>query len=326
MKQEIIPNGFLQQKILLCCALLLLGNNCILAQTNPQPQSIPYTQDFGNNWFQLSGLPAGFAVWRASAAPRTSNTSAANSFPNNNETAFDSATLVKSTGKSYGYSAVSPNGTSVNNGQLYIQTSSTASGTDQLILAITTIGLTNITVSFDVEMINPQPKLTGFVFQYRTDTISSFITIDSSYWHNSADRIQNQIDNYINLSLPLAACNRSNVQLRWATSRNPVPLGAASCGIAFDNIIVNGTMDSPAHFRSVSSGLWKSISSWECSTDSINWIQAQRYPNSSEKTIRICTPHTIRTDSIQNLVIDETTIDSGATLWNAFGTSLAINK
>lgn len=326
MKPDYQSSIFLQLKIFLSCAILLLGNNWVEAQTNPQPQAIPYAQDFDNNWFQLSGLPAGFAVWRASAAPRTSNTSAANSFPNNNETAFDSATTVKSTGKSYGYSAVSPNGTSVNNGQLYIQTSSTASGTDQLVLAINTIGFTNITVSFDVEMINPQPKLTGFVFQYRTDTVSSFITIDSSYWHNSSDRLQNQIDNYINLALPMAACNRGNVQLRWATSRNPTPLGAASCGIAFDNIIVNGTMDSPSHFRSISSGLWKSLSSWESSTDSINWLPAQRYPTSSEKTIKICRPHTIRTDSISVLVIDETTIDSGATFWNAFGTSLAINK
>ncbi len=326
MKPNFHSLRILQLKTFLCCAFLLLGNHCLEAQTNPQPQTIPYTQDFGNNWFQLSGLPAGFAVWRASAAPRTSNTSAANSLPNNNETAFDSATTVKSAGKSYGYSAVSVNGTSVNNGQLYIQTSSTASGTDQLVLAINTIGFTNITVSFDVEMINPQPKLTGFVFQYRTDTVSNFITIDSSYWHNSSDRLQNQIDNYINLVLPLAACNRGNVQLRWATSRNPSPLGAASCGIAFDNIIVNGTMDSPAHFRSISSGLWKSLSLWESSTDSINWLPAQRYPTSSEKTIKICAPHTILTDSIPVLVIDETTIDSGATLWNAFGTSLAINK
>ncbi|MBK8362913.1 MAG: hypothetical protein IPL24_04315 [Bacteroidetes bacterium] len=126
-----------------------------MAQTNPVAQQIPLSQDFGNLWF--NSAPTGFAVWKVSGAPSTSLLSAANSIANGDEI-IDTATVVKSPGKAYGYSGVGVGGVNVNNGQLYIQTSSTSSGSDQLILAINTSGFSNIRVSYEVEMINPQLK------------------------------------------------------------------------------------------------------------------------------------------------------------------------
>ncbi len=296
------------------------------AQTNPSPVQIPVAEDFTNNWFTAGGIPSGFAVWTAASAPRTSNTSAAASNANGNETAFDSATVVKSTGKAYGYSGVGAGGVNVNNGQLYIQTTSGSSGTDQLVLAINTTGYTGITVSFDVEMINPQPKKTGFAFQYRVGTSGAFSVIDTSYWHNSADRIQNQTDSYVNLMLPAAADNKATVQLRWASSRDALPAGSASCGIAFDNIVVNGTpLTSALYFRTTASGNWNNMAVWECSPDNITWSAATRIPSSAENTITIRNPHVIKTTGISNLVIDETVVDEGATLWNAVNTNLGVN-
>src|SRR3954468_10040704 len=114
-------------------ALMIFGNQWIRillftalaceskAQTNPVAQQIPYVQDFGNNWFQLSNLPAGFAIWTATGAPLTTNVTAASSLPNGNDNTFDSATVVKSPGRVYGYSAVNLSGVQVSNGQLYIQ-------------------------------------------------------------------------------------------------------------------------------------------------------------------------------------------------------------
>ena len=218
-----------------------------MAQTNPVAQQIPLSQDFGNLWF--NSAPTGFAVWKVSGAPSTSLLSAANSIANGDEI-IDTATVVKSPGKAYGYSGVGVGGVNVNNGQLYIQTSSTSSGSDQLILAINTSGFSNIRVSYEVEMINPQLKKTGIVFQYRIGTTGSWTIIDSSYNHNSADKLQNQIDYFVNLLLGSAADNQSVVQLRWATSRESTPIGAGSCGLAFDNIIVSAdSVTTPLYFR-----------------------------------------------------------------------------
>ncbi len=305
---------------------IFLFSGFSIAQTNPGAIPIPVAEDFTNNWFTSSGIPAGFAVWTAAGAPRTSNSSASVSNANGDENSFDSATVVKSTGKAYGYSGVGAGGVNVNNGQLYIQTTSSSSGTDQLMLAINTTGYTGVTVSFDVEMINPQPKKTGYAFQYRVGTSGAFTVVDTSYWHNNASRIQNQIDSYVNLTLPSGADNKSVVQLRWAASRDVVPVGGASCGIAFDNIVVSGTpITSPLYFRTVASGNWTTVAVWESSPDNISWSPATRYPSSAENSITIRNPHVIKTTGMANLVLDETIVDEGATLWNAVNTNLGIN-
>lgn len=312
------------RKHLIMLYILLVIPGMMIAQTNPAPQQIPYTQDFGNNWFKPANLPAGFAIWTASAAPRTSNTSAASSTPVGDDINLDSATVVKATGQSYGYSGIS-GGTAINNGEVYIQTSGSANGTNQLVMALNTTGYSNITISFDVEMINPQPKFTGFALQFRVGTSGAFTTIDSSYWHSSADRIQNQVDYFVNVPFPSAADDQSVIEVRWATSRGTAPSGG-SCGLGFDNIVVSGIKTgTPLYFRSAASGNWNSISSWESSSDNITWSPATTIPNSGDNEITIRAPHIIKTTGINNLVIDQVTIDSGATLWNAYNTILGIN-
>ena len=304
---------------LICCLFLIQKG---VAQTNPVAQQIPLSQDFGNLWF--NSAPTGFAVWKVSGAPSTSLLSAANSIANGDEI-IDTATVVKSPGKAYGYSGVGVGGVNVNNGQLYIQTSSTSSGSDQLILAINTSGFSNIRVSYEVEMINPQLKKTGIVFQYRIGTTGSWTIIDSSYNHNSADKLQNQIDYFVNLLLGSAADNQSVVKLRWATSRESTPIGAGSCGLAFDNIIVSGDpVTTPLYFRSVASGNWNNVSTWESSPDALTWSPAINFPSAADRNIQIRFPHTVSTSGLTNLVIDELTIDAGATMVNAFNTALAI--
>ncbi len=295
------------------------------AQTNPIAQQVPMSQDFGNKWFLQAGIPAGFAVWKVAGAPSTSLLAAANSNPNGDETGVDSATVVKSTGKAYGYSALGTGGVNVNNGQLYIQTSSSANGTDQLVLAINTTGFANIRASYEIEMINPQVKKTGVVFQYRLGTSGSWTVIDSTYIHNSTDRSQNQIDYYVNLPLGANANNLSVVQLRWAISRDVNPSGAGSCGLAIDNIVVIGDpVVTPQYFRSASSGNWNSVSTWLSSPDGITWSAATAAPSAGDLSIVISNGTTVNTTGISNLIIDEVTIESGATLWNAWGTALAI--
>ncbi len=295
------------------------------SQTHPTPQQVPMSQDFGNNWFTSSGLPAGTSVWKVSGAPSATLAAAASSNPNGDENTFDSATVVKSPGKAYGYSAIGTGNINVNNGQLYIQTSSSANGTDQLILAVKSTGFTNLKVSFEVEMINPQPKKTGIVFQYRIGTSGSWTTVDSTYHHNSSDKIQNQIDYFVNLPLGSSADNQGTIELRWAFSRDVNPAGFGSCGLAIDNIVVSADpLTPPQYFRSIASGNWNSLSTWESSLDGITWAGATAPPTTGDLSVIIQAPHVVNTSGINNLVIDELTINSGAMFWNAWGTALAI--
>ncbi len=313
--------------IFICIISGILNVDGAFAQTNPTPQQIPYSQDFGNSWFKNSGIPAGFAVWRVAGSPSTSLLAASNSTPNNNESSFDSATVVKSNGTGYGYSGIGTGGVNVNNGQLYIQTSSnSSSGTDQLVLALKTTGYQNIRVSYEIEMINPQPKKTGIVFQYRVGNSGTFTVVDSSYNHNSSDRSQNQIDYFVSLPLNANADNQNTIQLRWAFSRDPNPVGSGSCGMAIDNIVVSADpITNPMYFRSVASGNWNATATWESSPDSITWNAATTIPSTGDKFIQIRAPHTVTTAGLPNLVVDELRIESGATLWNAWGTALAID-
>ena len=307
-------------------AFLVLASMKSDGQTNPVPQQVPMSQDFGNMWFNGSSLPPGIALWRIAGSPSTTLLSASNSTANGDEVAMDSATVIKSTGKAYGYSGIGSGNINVNNGQAYIQTSSsTTSGTDQLALAIKTTGFTNIRVSYEVEMLNPQPKKVGIVLQYRLGTSGSWTTIDSTYKHSNSDRIQNQIDYYVNLPLGSNANNQNVVQLRWAFSRDVNPTGGGSSGAAIDNIVVSADpIAPPQYFRTVASGNWNSLSSWETSIDGISWFAATAPPSAGDLSIIIRAQHFINTDGIVNLVIDELKIDAGATFRNSWGTALAI--
>lgn len=309
-------------KLFISLILFLFFSREASAQTHPIAQSIPLSQDFGNFWF--NSLPAGFAVWKVSTAPSVSMSAAFNSIPSGDEI-IDTATVVKSPAKVYGYSGVGVGGVNVNNGQLYIQTGSGTSGTDQLVLAINTTGYTNVRASYEIEMINPQLKKTGIVFQYRIGTTGAWNHIDSSYYHNSADKLQNQIDYFVNLPLGSLADNQSVIELRWALSRETAPVGGGSCGIAIDNIVIGADpIAIPLYFRSVASGNWNVVSTWESSPDSITWSPASAVPTSADRSIQIRSTHKVTTNGMPNLVIDQLTIDAGGIFINAWGTALAI--
>ncbi|MEO0312556.1 MAG: hypothetical protein RIQ89_2213 [Bacteroidota bacterium] len=297
------------------------------SQTNPLPVTLPYCQSFGNNYFGLSGLPSGFAIWRI-GAPATSIAAAASSIPTADETGFDTATIVKAAGKSYGYSG-QMQGVNLNDGKFYIQTSSNnPSGTNQLVLAISTLDFENIKISYDVEMINPQLKAAGIVLQYRVGSTGSWTTVDDTYYYNCSQRFQGQLDYFNNLILPAAASNQNLVQLRWASHRSNVngsgSCGAGSCGFAIDNILINADYQPTAlHYRTKGSGNWNNVTRWESSNDGITWSPAMNIPSSGDKSITIKSGHRIETFS-NRLLLDEVLVESGATLVISYNTLLGI--
>lgn len=295
---------------------------CLLqAQTNPSPQVIPYAVDFGVSSFTI--LPACFKAWNSSSSPCVS-TSIAEASIGISDQLLDTAQVEKSIGNVYGYSGI--NGTSqLNDGKFYIQTGSSAiQGTCQLVMAINTTGYSAITIGYEIEMVNPQPKKIGVSFQYRIGNSGSWTTLSNSYVYGNTNRIANQVDNFI-LSLPASANNQPNVQLRWASSRHNIPSGNSS-GVGIDNIVVNGIPGSfsPLYFRSISSGNWNNPAVWESSVNNILWVSASRYPSNYDNGIYIRNPHTISTVGLPYLIVDQVVIENGACFWNASGTALVI--
>jgi|GEM_PF-519948 len=302
--------------------LLLVFPMCTYAQTNPTAQSIPYAQDFGLSYFNV--LPTGFAAWNTSPSPCGSVATAATSTAISDQT-VDTAQVTKINGDLYGYSGLS-GGIPNNDGGVYIQTSSHATqGTCQLVLAVNTTGYSLITVAYDVEMVNPQPKPIGLVFQFRVGTAGAWTTVNNIYVHSSATRVQYQTDNF-NLAIGAAVDNQAVVQFRWATSRGTTPAGNSS-GITIDNILVNGSPGafSPLYYRSIATGNWSDPAIWESSSNNITWSPAIRAPGSADNIVTIRSPHVISTAGLASLVVDDVIIDAGATLWNASGTGFVVN-
>ncbi|MEI6764450.1 MAG: T9SS type A sorting domain-containing protein [Bacteroidota bacterium] len=278
-------------------------------------QNLPYTQNFGVGAFTL--MPEGMAVWTVSAGPKTTQALAQASVANGN--ALIPAATASQVGS--GCFGLAING----NGMLYIQTgSNTVNGTNQGAVAVSTIGYSNIQVSFSVQMISAQLKTVGLVLQYRTATTAAWTNVTGGvYSHNNVDRVNGQTDNFVNLILPTAAANKSVVQLRWASWAG-TQAGNYS-GVAIDNISITGTYDRPTYyFRSKQSGNWSNTNTWQMSSNNSTWTDAVFTPNYKSKSITIQTGHNVVLTTIDTL--DEVIINGTLTYGDFSGNELAVNN
>lgn len=78
----------------------------------------------------------------------------------------------------------------------------------------------------------------------------------------------------------------------------------------------------PSYFRTKQSGPWSSASTWESSADNLVWSDAAAAPGTGDLNISLRSPHTVTVSS--NTSLDQTVIESGATLEIASGTTLTI--
>jgi len=76
------------------------------------------------------------------------------------------------------------------------------------------------------------------------------------------------------------------------------------------------------HFRSVQTGNWGTLATWESSPDLATWTAATLIPNSTANTISIRNTHTVTVNT--NQAMDQVTIDNGGILLYSGGT-LTIN-
>jgi len=208
----------------------------LAAQTQPVPQALPYSQNFGTSTF--SSLPAGVVAWSGlNGGSISSSTSAANSNPSSDAT-VSATTTSETTGGTYGYATSS-------NARFYVQTSSNSTnGANQLAVAVNTIGRTNVVLGYSVEIISAQPRTVGVLCQYRIGSSSGWTNVAASSGLNPYSQAGGTagVKTTVQATLPPAAENQPNVQIRWATWRGTET--GSSSGIAIDTVSVSGTASS----------------------------------------------------------------------------------
>ncbi len=238
MKNTQVGRG--EKNVRLISALVLFVITAGLGQSNPAPQILPYTQNFGTAAF--SSLPAGFGAWNGvSGASTTSQTAAEASIPTGNATVTAQTVKPQSPGGVYGYAA---NG----NALIYLQGSgNVTNGVNQLMLAITTKGASAIKVNYTITMLSGSTNTAGIVLQCRAGSVGTWTSIANSvYQGNSTIRTTGQVDTYTDLSLPVAMENKDTVQLRWAFWRGTESGTVSSIGIDDISIFTGSGTSAPA--------------------------------------------------------------------------------
>lgn len=203
------------------------------AQTNPPPQTLPYTQNFGTVPF--SALPPGMAAWGGlSGASVNSLNDASSSTP----TADASVTSSASPGTAGGTFGYAVNG----DAQLLIQTSSSSpNGANQLALAINTAGQSSVTLQYEIKSIIANLRTIGVVCQYRVGTSGAWTTLNASPGANpySQSGGSTGLKTSPVIALPQPALNQPVVQIRWAVWRGDET--GSNSALAIDNISVTNT-------------------------------------------------------------------------------------
>lgn len=214
-------------------ALLILTGLPLSAQTNPAPQTIPYTQDFGSSTFTTP--PVGFAVWNGLSGDTTNTQALAEgSAPIGNAT-LAAQTATTTTGGAHGLAVAG-------NAKLYIQTSgNTTNGVNQPVLAINTVGKTNVTLGYDVESISAQAREVGIVSQFRVGNTVAWTTITPASGSNPYSQTAGTtgLKTTVAAVLPVSAEGQPEVQIRWAFWRAGTT--GSSSGLAIDNVSVTTT-------------------------------------------------------------------------------------
>jgi hypothetical protein len=219
-------------RIILPIFITLLMAGRLYAQTNPTPQTLPYSQNFGTTSYNT--LPAGWAAWNGlNGNTVDSQADAENSAPGGNAPVTATA-AIQTNGGIYGYAESS-------NARLYIQTSSNGTnGVNQPVLALNTTGKYGIQVSYDVEIISAQARTIGIVMQYRVGTLGSWTTVPSATGNPYSQAGGTPgIKANVRLFLPAAAENQAEIQIRWAVWRGSET--GNSSGVGIDNISVLST-------------------------------------------------------------------------------------
>lgn len=123
----------------------------------------------------------------------------------------------------------------------------------------------------------------------------------------------------INITIPAGTVSGTGYRIRIVSS-DPVVTGGSSASFTVIQNGIGGCASSHAdYYRSVQTGNWASVSTWESSPDNINWIAATLTPDQLAQTISIRNADSV-TASVA-LTIDQVVIENGGVLINQMAIS-----
>jgi hypothetical protein len=113
------------------------------------------------------------------------------------------------------------------------------------VMAINTEEMENIRVSFLVELLNqssgnPQPRNYGLELMYRTDELSPWLNLPTKINYQTAQKTQNEVTNFVAITLPEAVNNQALVQLRWQYFSIEENDGGSRPRIRMDDFLIEG--------------------------------------------------------------------------------------
>lgn len=213
--------------------LFFLLCTAIKAQpTNPEPNQLPYFQDFSTLEHSSATFPSGWQGWKVGSSALSSFRT---SLPVSDLTLNSNASASTTSGGVHNY-----------DGKIgLLQTGSMDPG---ICVSLITTGRTDITVKYDImTMRNPynasnNTRINEITLQYRIDTVSEFVSFVGIEYQNdtllnsgSGNTVpQNSVSKTI--QLPLECENQSVVQLRWVA--RDISGSGSRPSFALDNISV----------------------------------------------------------------------------------------
>ncbi len=232
MKPHTYTGPLIRCMTMLSMALLI---HTAKAQTNPTAQSLPYSQDFSSLAAASTTYPAGWQGWTISTTPgSTFNTTG----PTADRVLIASSSASNNTGGLHNY-----------NGKIGFLNSGSLDLT--AVLALSTIGNSNVQVAYDIMTIrNPydgttNTRINEVTLQYRIGESGAWNNLTGiEYQNNTTAQTGTGVTTPQNLqnktvTLPLACDDQPIVQVRWASRQ--VSGGGSRPSFAMDNIVVSGS-------------------------------------------------------------------------------------
>ncbi|MDW8849031.1 choice-of-anchor J domain-containing protein [Flavobacterium sp. MMLR14_040] len=214
----------------------------LFAQTMPDPQTLPYSQNFSGLLASSTTYPLGFQGWLVSSTQNTATYSTALS---GDRGLIANSTVVTNSGNVHNY-----------NGKIGFL--NTTSADFAIGVAFVTTGNTAIKVQYDaMVMRNPYDgasnnRLQEMALQYRIGTTGVFITLPSTAYSNNSTvpRLINPVDEpiatKIEVTLPAECDNQPIVQIRWIARLVSGSTGSRQ-SFAIDNIKIGSDITPPVN-------------------------------------------------------------------------------
>ncbi len=230
----------MKKNILVLLAIFIGLTHFINAQTNPTPQTLPYSQDFSTLASTATAYPVGWQGWTIGVVGPVAFTTTA---PTADRALIANSTAATNSGNVHNY-----NGT--------IGFLNSTSLDLSVVFSVNTTGNSNVNVSYDVMTIrNPydgttNTRINEVTLQYRVGNTGVFTNLTGiEYQNNTTTQTTTGVTTPQNLQnktivLPTACDNQAEVQLRWASRQ--VSGGGGRPSFAFDNISVTNGIASNA--------------------------------------------------------------------------------